>query len=141
MTNLNKILILIFILFLSNCTEKYTYTGKVFNNEIDFTQLQNKNDLIKILGKPNFIDPIEKKYLYFSEKKLEKNFFSEEIVDRKLIVFNLNQNDTIKSFSEYNLNNENEINIVKEETSNTLIEQGLLEQIFGGVGTTPQDTQ
>ena len=33
-----------------------------------------------------------------------------------------------------NLQNKNEISLAKDETSNNIVERGLIEKIFGGVG-------
>ena len=58
---------MIFILFVS-CKEKILYSGKILNEEnFDFSKLKSKEEVIDKLGVPNFIDPIEKKYYYFSE--------------------------------------------------------------------------
>ena len=68
---LRSLLILMIIFLCSSCNEKISYSGKVLNEEnIDFAKLKNKEELINKLGSPNFIDPIEKKYYYFSEKKI-----------------------------------------------------------------------
>ena len=42
--------------------------------------------------------------------------------------------EKIKSIDVYNLEDEKDIAIVKEKTKNNLIERGLIEKIFGGVG-------
>ena len=87
------------------------------------------------MGNPSFIDPIENKYFYYSEKKIFKNFFDKQIVSRKLLVFEFNLEEKIESINIYNLEDEKDIAIVKEKTKNNLIERGLIEKIFGGVGT------
>ena len=91
--------------------------------------------MINELGNPSFIDPIENKYFYYSEKKIYKNFFDKKIVSRMLLVFEFNLEEKIKSIDLYNLEDEKDIIIVKEKTKNNLIERGLIEKIFGGVGT------
>ena len=132
---LRSLLILIIIILCSNCNEKISYSGKVLNEEnIDFAKLKNKEELINKLGSPNFIDPIEKKYYYFSEKKNIKNFFEQKISNRIVIVFSFNENETIKLISQYDLNDEKDIKNIKEKTPNELIKRGLLQKIFGGVG-------
>ena len=133
--NFKLFIILIYILLLSSCAEKISYSGKIFKIDKDFNSFNNKSDVVDHLGEPNFIDPIEKKYIYFSEKKKTKNFFSNEILESKLIVFEFNENNKIKSFYEYNLDNQKKIKFVKDQTTTKIIETGLLEKIFGGVGT------
>ena len=38
------------------------------------------------MGSPNFTDFIENKFYYYSEKKITKNFFNNEIKERVIIV-------------------------------------------------------
>ena len=140
---LRSLLILMIIFLCSSCNEKISYSGKVLNEEnIDFTKLKNKEEVINKLGSPNFIDPIEKKYYYFSEKKNIKNFFEQKISNRIVVVFSFNENETIKLISQYDLNDEQDVKNIKESTPNELIKRGLIQQIFGGIGNTmPSTTQ
>ena len=136
------LILLIFTLFVS-CNEKILYSGKIINEEnFDFTKLKNKEEVIDKLGNPNFIDPIEKKYYYFSEKKYVRNFFKQRITNRIMVVFIFNENETIKSVSQYDLNDEQDVKNIKESTPNELIKRGLIQKIFGGIGNTiPSTTQ
>jgi len=122
------------MLTIISCSDKTSYSGKVFNSNEDVLNLNNKKEVINNLGYPSYIDPIEKKYFYYSEKRNTKNFFDNKLVNRKLIVFHFNSNDTVKLIDEYNLDDQNKIILVEDQTSNEIIEQGLLEKIFGGVG-------
>ena len=128
------LILMIFILFVS-CNEKIIYSGKILYEEnFDYAKLKNKEEVIDILGKPNFIDPIEKKYYYFSEKKFVKNFFEQKISNRIVVVFIFNENETIKLVSQYDLNDQQDIKNIKDSTPNDLIKRGLIEKIFGGIG-------
>ncbi len=122
---------------LTNCTEKTSYSGKIFKKNEDIYKLTTKDEIIAILGPPNYIDPIEKKYIYYSEKKISKNFYNNKTVERILIVFHFNSENTIKLINEYNLDNQMDIKLVEDQTSNEIIKQGLLEKVFGGVGKGP----
>ena len=126
-----------FFLFLT-CTENISYSGKIFDYDKDvYKNLTSKKKIIDYLGKPNFIDPIEKKYFYYTEKIITKNFFKNNISERKLLVFHFNNNDSIISINEFNLEDQNQTEIISEQTSNEIIKQGLLEKVFGGVGSAP----
>ena len=136
MTKIKILLALFYILFAYSCADQTIYSGKIINQaNIDYSIIKNKNQLINELGNPSFIDPIENKYFYYSEKKIYKNFFDKKIVSRMLLVFEFNLEEKIKSIDLYNLEDEKDIIIVKEKTKNNLIERGLIEKIFGGVGT------
>ena len=130
--------LLILALFFISCTERINYTGKILNIKDDlYNNLSFKEEVINFLGEPNFIDPIEKKFFYYNEKKITKNFFDDYVSERNLIVFHFNLDNSIKSINTYNLEDENQTQFVKQQTSNELIKQGLLEKIFGGVGKEP----
>ena len=81
---------------LANCSNKTTYSGKILNNEelndINFT---NKEKLISALGKPSYIDPIENKFFYFSEKSQKKSILKKEIKYSYVFVFKFNENEEI----------------------------------------------
>ena len=129
------LLVLMILIFSLSCNDKILYSGKILNEEnLDFTKLKNKEEVIDKLGKPNFIDPIEKKYYYFSEKKYVKNFYKTKISNRIMVVFIFNKNETIKLISQYDLNDKQDVKNIKESTPNELIERGLLRKFFGGVG-------
>jgi len=109
------LVLMIFILFVS-CNEKILYSGKILYEEnFDYAKLRNKEEVIDKLGNPNFIDPIEKKYYYFSEKKYVKNFFHQKISNRIMVVFIFNENETIKSVSQYDLNDEQVYYLINTE--------------------------
>ena len=136
-----KLLSLLFIMFfIASCAEKTTYSGKIIFSDINFDNYTNKKQIINDLGYPNYVDPIEKKYFYYSEKKMSKNFFDKKIISRNLVVFEFDNLDKIISINQYNLNDENKINIVKKETSSEILEQGIIEKIFGGVDKGPTAT-
>ena len=131
------LLVLMILIFSLSCNDKILYSGKILNEEnFNFTKLKNKEEVVSKLGKPNFIDPIEKKYYYFSEKKYVKNFFKQRISNRIVVVFIFNENETIKLISHYDLNDEQDVKNIKDSTPNELIERGFIQKIFGGVGNT-----
>ena len=130
------LVLMIFILCVS-CNEKILYSGKILHEEnFDYAKLKNKEEVIDNLGNPNFIDPIEKKYYYFSERKKIKNFFKQKINNRTMLVFVFNKNETVKLISQYDLKDEQDVKYIKDKTPNKLIERGLLQKLFGGVGNT-----
>ena len=143
MFNISKyfFLILLFLL-MSNCAEKISYSGKILNkNDIDYQKLKSLNDVLDEIGEPNFIDPIENKYYYYTEKKKIKNFFNQKIINRKVIIFKFNEKNKVIEFAKYDLNNKNDIEYMKDKTPNEVIKRGLLEKIFGGVTANTPTTQ
>jgi len=117
-----------------SCVETKSYSGKLIDENFKYDSLLNKTQVTSKLGQPNFIDPVENKYYYYFEKRIKKNIFDSRIEKRTMIVFNFEENENVQSFNQYNLNQEQQINIIKDKTKNNLIDRGLIEKIFGGIG-------
>ena len=134
---MNKILIYIGIFFiLANCSNKTTYSGKIINpDELQDINFENKNKLIGKLGYPSYIDPIENKFFYFSEKSQKKSMFKKEIKYSYIFVFKMNENEEIIETKVFNTKDIDTIKFSNDKTSNQIVKRGLLEKIFGGVGT------
>ena len=133
-----KIIIFISLLFIIlSCVEKKSYSGKLIDENFKYDSLLTKNQVISNLGHPNFIDPIDNKYFYYFETTINKNFFNSRIEKRRMIVFNFQKNGDVISFNEYNLKEEQQIKFIKDKTKNNLVERGLIEKIFGGIGRKP----
>ena len=121
---------------LANCSDKVIYSGKILNQEqLKDINFLNKQGLISKLGKPSFIDPIENKYFYFSEKSEKKSIFNKEIKYSYVFVFKIDNNDEIIETKVFNTEQVQNVRFSNDKTSNELIKRGLLERIFGGVGT------
>ena len=131
-----KVFYICIFLILANCSNKTTYSGKFLNNEelkeINFT---NKDNLISKLGTPSYIDPIENKFFYFSEKSEKKSIFNKEVKYSFVFVFKIDDNDKIINSEVFNIKDIKDIKLSKDKTTNEVVRRGLLEKIFGGVGT------
>ena len=132
-----KIFFYICIFFiLSNCSNKTTYSGKILSNEeleeINFT---NKERLINKLGNPSYIDPIENKFFYFSEKSEKKSIFNKDVKYSYVFVFKIDENDQIINSQVFNIRDIKDIKLSQDKTTNEIVRRGLLERVFGGVGT------
>ena len=91
--------------------------------------------MIDKLGKPNFIDPIENKFFYFSQKKIKKSLVNDQIEYSYIFVFKFDDSGQIIQSNSYDLLRKDQIKLVKDETKNNLIKRGLIEKVFGGVGS------
>ena len=132
-----KFFIYICIFFiLANCSAKTTYSGKIINQDIlQDINFENKNKLISKLGYPSYIDPIENKFFYYSELSEKKSILKKEIKYSYVFVFKIGENDQIVQSKVYNTKDIESIRFSDDITSNEIIRRGLLEKIFGGVGT------
>ena len=128
------LLFIVINIFLS-CSEQTIYSGKIINQEnLENIKISNKKELIDKFGHPSFVDTIQNKFFYYTEKVKENSFFDKKTEYSFLFVFTLDENENIISQNAYNLQNKNEISLAKEETSNNIVKRGLIEKIFGGVG-------
>ena len=134
---IKKTILIFFILLISNCSEKITYTGLIIDEKINYLELKNKDDLLKILGQPNYIDPIENNFYYFSEKNISKSRLTKKTVDRLILVYYFDDKNNIINTKKLNLDDEKTINISENRIKNNLIKKGLIEKIFGGVSAQP----
>ena len=133
-----KLFLFINLIFaIISCTDpKLTYSGKIINQKnLNNLNISNKINLVKNLGEPSFIDPIENKYFYYSEKTIEENFFSKKKEYSYIFVFEFDQNENVIGKKVLNLNELQTTKINKMRTSNEVIKRGFIEKIFGGVGT------
>ena len=121
---------------MANCSNKTTYSGKIINKDtLQNINFENKNKLISKLGYPSYVDPIENKFFYYSEVSEKKSILKKEIKYSYVFVFRINENDQIVETNVYNTKNIESIKFSEDKTSNEIIKRGLLEKIFGGVGT------
>ena len=121
---------------MANCSSKITHSGKILNQEdLKNINFSNKQNLINKLGFPNYVDPIENKLFYFTEKSEKNSIFKKKINYSYVFVFETDKNDKIVGSKVYDIKNIKKINFSDDKTSNELIKRGLLEKIFGGVGT------
>ena len=134
---MSKFILYICIFFiLANCSNKTIYSGKILNQEeLKDINFNNKEKLISKLGYPSYIDPIENKFFYFSEKSEKKSVFKKDVKYSFVFVFKIDENNKIINSEVYNTKNINNIKFSNDKTSNEIIKRGLLEKIFGGVGT------
>ena len=133
-----KIIIIVFLSqYIFGCVEKTTYSGKIItNNDLDLKML-NKNELINKFGQPSYIDDLNNKYFYFTEKRKKANFYNNKIEYSYLFVFQIDDNEKIIKSESINLLKDKNHKYRGIQTSNNIIKRGLLETIFGGIGTNP----
>ena len=134
---MSKLIIYICIFFLlANCSNKTIYSGKIINtDDLQDINFETKKKLIGKLGYPSYVDPIENKFFYFSEVSKKKSILKKEIKYSYVFVFKINEYDKIVETKVFNTKEIENINFSDDTTSNEIVKRGLLEKIFGGVGT------
>jgi outer membrane protein assembly factor BamE (lipoprotein component of BamABCDE complex) len=137
MNVLKFIIIIILSQYIFGCVEKTTYSGKIITNEDLDLKILNKNELINKFGHPSYIDNLSNTYFYFTEKKRETNFYDNKIEYSYLFIFQIDDNEKIIKSESINLLKDKNHKYRGIQTSNNIIKRGLLETIFGGIGTNP----
>ena len=134
---MSKFIVYICIFFiLANCSNKTTYSGKIINQDtLQDINFENKNKLISKLGYPSYIDPIENNFFYYTEVSEKKSILKKEIKYSYVFVFKIDKYDQIVESKVYNTKDIKDIKFSNDKTSNEIVKRGLLEKIFGGVGT------
>ena len=126
---------LLLLLFIISCSKESIYSGKIINQEeLTNIRFENKYQLINKFGEPSYVDPIENKLFYFSEKQKKVNAFNKKTEYSFIFVFTLDQNERIIETKVYDLKDKRDIKIIKDETESQVVKRGLLEKLFGGVG-------
>ena len=121
---------------MANCSNKINNSGKIINQDtLQNINFENKNRLISKLGYPSYIDPIENKFFYYSEVSEKKSIIKKEIKYSYVFVFKIDEYDQIVESKVYNIKDIENIRFSGDKTSNEIVKRGLLEKIFGGVGT------
>ena len=134
---IKKTILIFFLILITSCNDKITYTGLIVNENINYNEINNKNELLKLLGQPNYIDPIENNFYYFSEKNISKNRLTKKTVDRLILVYYFDDENNVINAKKLNLDDEKNIDISENRIKNDLIKKGLIEKVFGGVSTQP----
>ena len=134
---IKKTILIFFLLFIISCAEKITYTGLIIDENIKYNEINNKDELLRLLGQPNYIDPIENNFYYFSEKNISKNHLTKKTIDRLILVYYFDQENNIINTKKLNLDDEKNIKISENRIKNNLIKKGLIEKIFGGISAQP----
>ncbi len=134
-----KTFLLLSIILIYSCSNETIYSGKIYNQDnLEDINFINKENLVIKMGLPSFIDPIENKYFYFTEKKLKKSIFKKELDYSYIFVFKFDQNDNIIEHKVFDLSSTNDVALIEEETENQIVKRGLIEKVFGGVGPNQQ---
>ena len=132
---LKFIFIFFIIINIFGCTEKTTYSGKIINSDtLTNIKVLNRKDLLEKFGPPSYVDNLQNKYFYYTEMNKSINFYKENKEFSYLFIFDLDKDDNIIKRRTIDLLNQQDVKFIKKETSNEIIERGLIEKIFGGVG-------
>ena len=108
---------------------------KIFNqDELEKINFITKNNLLKELGEPSYIDPINNNFYYFSEKKEKRSIYNSKVKYSFVFVFEFDENNFIINSRVYDLKKKRDLKSIKDETESIIVKRGLLERIFGGVG-------
>ena len=151
MPKFTQIVYLSILIVITNLLSAQTKTLVEINNPVINLTYPNKLISIKALSGKNFDGDkltMERPIVEIESEGLSFNLRSAEaLFDKTKNILELNKDARLLSDKEdnqiriaseklvFDIKDINEINLTKEKTTNKIIKRGLLEKIFGGVGT------
>ena len=132
----NTFLFFLIIFFIISCNstniKKY---GIIDINKfsINFDGM-SKDQVVNTIGYPGTNDTINNSVIYYSQTTKEKNLFNNNIVSRDIFIVNFDKDDIFLDINHYILEDNQKLKIVKSETGYQIMDTGIIERIFGGVG-------
>lgn len=96
---------------------------------------QTRDEVEQLLGNPSMVSTLdENSWVYMSSTVKKVAFLKPKIIERNILTIQFDKNGKVKSFSELDKSNGQEINIDKDKTSSEGHELGFFKKYFGGVG-------
>ena len=144
-------ILLIYLLLFSNCQLKPPKDVHGINfikkrYEMIKINKNNKNDVIKILGRPHIVDKDKTEKWFYLERILTRDrvykINKKRLLENNVIEFSFNKYGVINSKKFYNEDNMNEIKFSKDVTENNISErsfiadflQSVKQKMYKGIG-------
>ena len=145
------LILLIYLLLLSNCQlkpPKDVHGINFIKKRYEMIKLNenNKNDVIKILGRPHIIDKDKTEKWFYLERILTRDrvykINKKKLLENNVVEFSFNKYGVIYSKKFYNEDNMNEIKFSQEVTENNISErsfianflQSVKQKMYKGIG-------
>ncbi|MEO0391666.1 MAG: outer membrane protein assembly factor BamE [Pseudomonadota bacterium] len=95
----------------------------------------NRVEVLNLLGTPTSRATFDDDIWYYIGQVTEKTaFFNPEVVERRILKLKFDQEGTLASLEELNLDDAQEIDVVDRETPTRGRELGVIEQLLGNLG-------
>ena len=137
-----KYLYIIILFFVINCSGNKVsnhHGSKLLYSKYDKIQINvnNKNDLIKIIGPPSSISTFDKnKWFYIERVKTNLSIFKlgkQKIKTNNILILEVNQYGILENKSIINIDEMNNIKFVKTTTTKDFEEKNLLYDVFSSL--------
>lgn len=134
---IKKLLFTICLILLCSCISNIDQNGYLFNDDkIEKFEINNtKEKIINELGSPTLITNYDKEtWIYIFEKTNRLLFFNPKVIERKILLFELD-NNIVKKISKLDLKDgRRSFNFDNEITDININEDGIFEGLFGNIG-------
>lgn len=124
-------------LFTAACEPIRDYRGFVAQEDV-LSQLQvgmSKSDVERVMGTPSASSSINGKSFYYISSVFETTaFFEPEEIDRRVIAFRFDEDDTVSSIANYGLQDGRIFDFISRKTPTHGKEVTILAQLFGNIG-------
>ena len=137
-----KYLYIIILFFVINCSGNKVsnhHGSKLLYSKYDKIQINvnNKNDLIKIIGPPSSISTFDKnKWFYIERVKTNLSIFKlgkQKIKTNNILILEINQYGILENKSIINIDEMNNIKFVKTTTTKDFEDKNLLYDVFSSL--------
>jgi outer membrane protein assembly factor BamE (lipoprotein component of BamABCDE complex) len=123
------------------CADNITSRGQIPEPE-DIAQLEpgrtSKDDVLRLLGTPSHVSSFrEDTWYYIGHKSEAFAFFEPEILERKVLALNFDENGTLQKTQGLELADGQDIDPIDRETPTEGRELTFLQQMLGNIGRFP----
>tara|TARA_Y100001958_G_C21074810_1_gene433113 strand:- start:51 stop:509 length:459 start_codon:yes stop_codon:yes gene_type:complete len=138
---MKKIVLIIFLITLSCSNNKVINTHGQSALDIKANKItvfkMNKNDILRIFGKPSTNSMFdENKWYYIERKKINQSIIKlgKQKIDRNYILeVNFDKYGIVESKKLYSLENMNDIKVTEDVTSNSFSDQSYIQKVLNSV--------
>lgn len=119
------------------CAPIRDYRGFVAQEDV-LSQIQigmNRADVERIMGTPSATSSIDGKNYYYISSVFETTaFFAPKEIDRRVIAFRFDENDSVSNIANYGLKDGRIFDFISRKTPTRGKEVTFLQQMFGNIG-------
>lgn len=138
LTYTGLILLSLSVMLLAGCAQTQTTHGQIIPEENLAMLEEGQHDklaVLRFLGSPSSETPFENnKWLYITTKAESRAFDHDEVLERKILMVEFDENDKLKKVSHLNQSDTRDITPLPQKTTTQGQSLGILDQMFENLG-------
>ena len=136
---MKKTLILCLFLTVTSCSNNNIKAHGNIISQDDLKHIEigqtSKNDLIMMLGQPTTKSSLDKDTWYYMGQTIKlKSFMKPDLLSRKIVEFQFDEEGNVLSISEYDEKDAKNIKISPDKTESLATKQSPVQQFIGNIG-------